>query len=53
MLVATGQPYANRYISVVAITDRKVSAWRDYLDPLRIVAALPGRPFESDAREAK
>ena len=50
-VVATGQPYANRYISVVVIKDRKVTAWRDYLDPLRVSAALEGRPFESDARE--
>jgi uncharacterized protein len=33
--VATGWPYSNRYISVVVIKDRKVAAWRDYLDPLR------------------
>jgi hypothetical protein len=51
-VVATGQPYANRYISVVAIKDRKVTGWRDYLDPLPVVAALEGRPFEADAREA-
>src|ERR1700682_3170916 len=50
-VVATGQPYSNRYISVVVIKDRKVTAWRDYLDPLRVVAALEGRPFEPDARE--
>jgi ketosteroid isomerase-like protein len=48
-VVATGQPYANRYISVVEITDRKVSAWRDYLDPLRVFAALEGRLFGPDA----
>ena len=48
-VVATAQPYSNRYISVVAITDREVSAWRDYLDPLRVFAALEGRPFEPDA----
>jgi ketosteroid isomerase-like protein len=30
--VATGQPYNNRYISGVVIKDRKVTAWRDYLD---------------------
>ena len=23
-------------------------AWRDYLDPLRVFAALEGRPFEPD-----
>jgi hypothetical protein len=48
-VVATGQPYNNRYISVVVIKDRKVTAWRDYLDPLRVLAALEGRPFEPDA----
>jgi hypothetical protein len=51
-VVATGQPYSNRYISVFVIKDRKVTAWRDYLDPLRVLAALEGRPFEPNAREA-
>jgi uncharacterized protein len=45
-VVATGQPYANRYISVVVIEDRKITEWRDYLDPLRVFAALEGRSFE-------
>ncbi|MDT5366372.1 MAG: uncharacterized protein QOC62_803 [Mycobacterium sp.] len=44
-VVATGQPYGNRYISVVVIKDRKVAEWCDYLDPLRVFAALEGRPF--------
>jgi uncharacterized protein len=48
-VVATGWPYGNRYISVVVIKDRKVAAWRDYLDPLRVFTALEGRPFEADA----
>jgi uncharacterized protein len=48
-VVATGYPYGNRYISVAVIKDRKVSQWRDYLDPLRVFAALDGRPFETDA----
>jgi ketosteroid isomerase-like protein len=48
-VVATGQPYGNRYVSVVVIKDRKVAEWRDYLDPLRVFAALEGRPFEPDA----
>ncbi len=43
--VATGRPYTNRYISVVTIKDRKIIHWRDYLDPLRVFAAL-------DAHEA-
>jgi uncharacterized protein len=37
---ATGRPYGNRYISVVTIKDRKIARWRDYLDPLRVFAAL-------------
>jgi uncharacterized protein len=48
-VVATGDPYGNRYISVITIKDRKVTQWRDYLDPLRVFAALEGRVFESDA----
>src|ERR1700756_2432781 len=52
-VVATGKPYGNRYISVVTIKDRKVAEWRDYLDPLRVFAALEGRPFEPDAAEAR
>jgi len=51
-VVATGYPYTNRYISVVTIEDRKVTQWRDYLDPLRVFAALDGRPFEPDAPQA-
>ena len=50
-VVATGYPYGNRYISVAVIKDRKVSQWRDYLDPLRVFASLEGQPFEADAEE--
>ena len=39
-VVATGVPYANRYISVLTITDRKVTHWRDYLDPVAVFEAL-------------
>ncbi len=42
-VVATGNPYANNYISVVTIADRKITHWRDYLDPLRVFDALEGR----------
>jgi ketosteroid isomerase-like protein len=38
--VTTGRPYGNTYISVVTIKDRKIIHWRDYLDPLRVFAAL-------------
>ena len=45
-VVATGHPYSNRYVSVIALEDRKVSYWRDYLDPLRVFAALEGTHVE-------
>jgi uncharacterized protein len=32
--------YTNRYISVITITDRKVTHWRDYLDPVAVFDAL-------------
>lgn len=41
-VVRTARPYSNRYISVVTIEDRKIVHWRDYLDPLRVFAALEG-----------
>ncbi|WP_135458098.1 nuclear transport factor 2 family protein [Mycobacterium sp. DL99] len=50
-VVATGKPYGNRYISVATVKDRKVTHWRDYLDPLRVSAALEGRTFEPDATD--
>jgi ketosteroid isomerase-like protein len=39
-VVATGAPYANRYISVITIVDRKVRHWRDYLDPVAVFDAV-------------
>jgi len=41
--VATGAPYLNRFISVITITDRRITHWRDYLDPLAVFDALGGR----------
>ena len=38
-VVATRAPYANRYISVLTIIDRKVARWRDYLDPIAVFEA--------------
>ena len=45
-VVATGAAYANRYISVLTIVDRKVTRWRDYLDPIAVFDAVgwPARP---------
>jgi ketosteroid isomerase-like protein len=39
-VVRTGAPYANRYISALMITDREVTHWRDYLDPVAVFDAL-------------
>ena len=38
-VVPTGAPYANHYISVLTIVDRKITHWRDYLDPLAVFDA--------------
>ena len=35
----TGRPYDNRFVSIVTITDRKVTHWRDYLDPVAVFEA--------------
>lgn len=39
-VVATGAPYSNRYVSVLTIVNRKVTRWRDYLDPVAVFHAL-------------
>jgi ketosteroid isomerase-like protein len=39
-VVATGRPYTNRFVSVITIRERKVTHWRDYLDPLAVLEAL-------------
>jgi len=39
-LVATGRPYANRYISVLTLRDGEVVHWRDYLDPVAVFDAF-------------
>lgn len=38
--VHNGNPYLNRFISVITIKDRKIVHWRDYLDPLLVLAAF-------------
>jgi ketosteroid isomerase-like protein len=50
-VTATGRPYGNQYISVVTIRNRKIVHWRDYLDPLRVFAALEG-PDTADSPSA-
>ena len=46
LVATTGATYANRYISVVTIVDRKVTRWRDYLDPIAVFEAVgwPAHP---------
>ena len=43
-VVSTGAPYLNRFISVITVRDRKITHWRDYLDPLAVFAAFGNRP---------
>jgi ketosteroid isomerase-like protein len=43
-VVSTGDPYVNRFISVITIRDRKIAHWRDYLDPLAVIAAFGNGP---------
>ena len=38
--VRTGHAYSNRFVSVVAIKDRKITHWRDYLDPTAVFEAI-------------
>jgi ketosteroid isomerase-like protein len=37
--VHTGRPYDNHFVSVITIKDRKVTRWRDYLDPVAVFNA--------------
>jgi ketosteroid isomerase-like protein len=43
-VVATQTDYSNRYVSVLTLTDRKVTAWRDYLDPVAVFNAVGWPP---------
>ncbi len=38
--VSTGQAYDNHFVSVITIRDRKVTHWRDYLDPVAVFDAV-------------
>jgi len=38
--VANGKPYANHYVSVISLRERKVVHWRDYLDPVAVFEAV-------------
>ena len=38
--VQTGRTYDNRFVSVITIKERKVTHWRDYLDPVAVFNAI-------------
>lgn len=38
--VQTGRRYDNHFVSVITIKDRKVTHWRDYLDPVAVFNAI-------------
>ena len=38
--VHTGRTYDNHFVSVITIKDRKVTRWRDYLDPVAVFNAI-------------
>ncbi|CQD12383.1 SnoaL-like domain protein [Mycobacterium europaeum] len=43
-VVKTEAPYVNRFVSVIKVKDRKIAHWRDYLDPLAVLAAFGDSP---------
>ncbi len=40
----SGRAYDNHFVSVITIEDRKVTRWRDYLDPVAVFDALGWPP---------
>ncbi len=38
--VRTGRAYDNHFVSVITIKDRKITHWRDYLDPVAVFDAI-------------
>jgi uncharacterized protein len=36
----TGRAYDDRFVSVITIKDRKITHWREYLDPVAVFDAL-------------
>jgi uncharacterized protein len=46
--IRTGRAYDNHFVSVITVTDRRVTHWRDYLDPVAVFEAT-GWPSEMRA----
>jgi ketosteroid isomerase-like protein len=40
IILRTGAPYENRFVSIVTIGNRKITRWRDYMDSLAAWMAL-------------
>ena len=38
--ISSGHAYDNHFVSVITIKDRKITHWRDYLDPIAVFDAL-------------
>jgi uncharacterized protein len=38
--VHTGRAYDNHFVSVITVKDRRVTHWRDYLDPVAVFEAI-------------
>ncbi|PLZ01042.1 hypothetical protein CY652_18200 [Burkholderia sp. WAC0059] len=41
----TGEPYEQRYISVIRVRDGHIVHYRDYWNPIEVLRTLKGRPF--------
>ena len=44
--VRTGRAYDNHFVSVITVRDRRVTRWRDYLDPVAVFQAIGWPPAE-------
>ena len=43
--VATGEPFEQRYISVIRVRDGYIAHYRDYWNPLAVLRTMRGREF--------
>ena len=43
--VATGEPFEQRYISVIRVRDGRIVHYKDYWNPLAILRTMRGREF--------
>jgi len=50
--IPTGRAYDNHFVSVITIKDRKITHWRDYLDPVAVFNAI-GWPAEAGPEVAR